>query len=160
MNSNLTNGARGTFSNIVELNSDLTLTVGVRWLLTVKMKGVVFEGSFSRVPGSSGIAEFASLLGFIDEGLGICRDPRGLAIWIEGAGADVEVNPVTSFENLKVSQCSFGVKSVGCTKRGAGWLCGPFDQVVDGGESGCWQCEGHNNEGEENGNDEGEFHVG
>lgn len=39
-------------------------------------------------------------------------------------------------------------------------LCAPLHQVIDGGISGCWECEGHNDEREECGDNEGEFHVG
>ncbi len=160
MKSNLTDGAWFTFADMIELDGNLALALGVSGLLTVKVEGFVVVDSSSRVATCSGVGKFAFPPGFVDKVFSFCKSTRGLAFLIERTSADVEVDPVTGVENLKVSQSPFGFKSLERTKRRAGVSCIPFNQVVDGNISGRWECERRNNKGEESGDDGGEFHVG
>lgn len=119
MNSNLTDGARFALFDRILLNCNLSLTAGVRRLLTVEVELVASIRCSRRGSTSSSVVEFACLLGIVNEFRGFLQSVRGLAIRIEGTSVDVEVNPITSFEDRELSQCSFasGAKSARCMKR-------------------------------------------
>lgn len=104
MNSNLPNSTRSTFPNIIKLHSNLPLTIRIRRLLPVKVESVVFESGFGGITGGCGVTEFSSFLGVVHEGFGVGGGSCGSTVWVEGAGTDVEVDPVSGFENFEVSQ--------------------------------------------------------
>lgn len=159
VNNNLTDSARGAFLNVIELDSDLALATGIRWLLTVEMELVVVHHGLGRVSWGCSIDEFASVSGTVNESGGALPGPWFCAVWIEGTNTGVEVDPIASFEIVKVSQCSMRIGSVGSVEQWARGLCAPFHQVVNSDISGYWDCERHDNEGEESDNDEGELHL-